>query len=311
MSPVESLYAEATCNIRGNKLATQYYAKLKSCPSNPAYNTTFHRRYGELFEKREKAIKPFGLQMKSMLQHSKISVKNIHQDIFPKTPPWILEKPEVILKLNELPKTKMHPCTYIEKFHHIVSHKPEDLHVFTDGSKDHSRTACAAVLNKIICKKALPMESSIFTAEVCAIDLVLNIISRDKHNKFRIFSDSLSVLTSLENKKLENSLIVKLLSRLDSMSSHKKIILCWIPSHIRVRGNKRADLPAKSALDLSPKVISTPYTDLKPTISKFLQTKWQQQWDMNIHNKLFQIQPTLGEWRPAFRKSRREQDVIS
>ena len=66
------------------------------------------------------------------------------------------------------------------------------------------------------------MERSIFTVEVCAIDLALNIISRDKHNKFIIFSDSLSVLTSLENKKLENPLIVKLLSRLDSMSSHKK-----------------------------------------------------------------------------------------
>ena len=70
------------------------------------------------------------------------------------------------------------------------------------------------------------MESSIFTAEVCAIDLTLNIISRDKHKKFIIFPDSLSVLTSLENKKLENPLIVKLLSRLDSMSSLKKITLC-------------------------------------------------------------------------------------
>ena len=105
-SPVESLYAEANeapANIRNNKLATQYYAKLKSCPSNPAYNATFHLRYGELFEKREKAIKPYGLRMKSMLQQSKISIKNIHQDILPKTPPWILEKPKVILKLNELP----------------------------------------------------------------------------------------------------------------------------------------------------------------------------------------------------------------
>ena len=155
------------------------------------------------------------------------------------------------------------------------------------------------------------MESSVFTTEACAIDLALNIISRDKYNKFIIFSDSLSVLTSRENKKLENPLIVKLLSRLDSMSSHKKIILCWIPSHIRVRGNERADSAAKSALDLSPKVISIPYTNLKPIISKFLHKKWQQQWDMNIHNKLFQIQPTLGEWRPAFRTSRREQVIIS
>ena len=95
-SPVESLYAEvneASANIRSNELATQYYSKLKLCPSNPAYNATFHPRYGELFKKREKAIKPFGLLMKSMLQQSKISIKYIHQDIFPKTPPWILEKP--------------------------------------------------------------------------------------------------------------------------------------------------------------------------------------------------------------------------
>ena len=124
-SPFKSLYAEANeapANVRSNKLATHYYAKLKSYPCNPAYNATFHPRYGELFEKRETAITPFGLQMKSMLQQSKISIKNIHQDIFPKTPLWILEKPEVILKLNELPKIKMHPCTYIEKFHHIVSY---------------------------------------------------------------------------------------------------------------------------------------------------------------------------------------------
>ena len=87
--------------------------------------------------------------------------------------------------------------------------------------------------------------------------------------------------------------------------------MCWVPSHIGVSRNERADSAAKSALDLSPEVLSIPDTDLKPTISKFLRTKWQQRWDINIHNKLFQIQPTLGEWRPAFRKSRREQVVIS
>ena len=102
-------------------------------------------------------------------------------------------------------------------------------------------------------------------------DLSDNIISRDKHNKFIIFSASLSVLTSLKNKKLENPLVVKL-----SMSCHKKIILCWIPSHIGVSGNVRADLAAKSALDLNPEILSILYTNLKPTISKFLHTKWQQ-----------------------------------
>ena len=59
------------------------------------------------------------------------------------------------------------------------------------------------------------------------------------------------------------------------------------------------------------KAISIPYTNLKPIISKFLHKKWQQRWDMNINNKLFQIQPSLGEWRPAFRASKREQVIIS
>ena len=88
-----------------------------------------------------------------------------------------------------------------------------------------------------------------------------------KHNKFIIFSHLLSVLTSLKNKKLENLLIVKLLGRLDSMSSHKEIILCSIPSHIGVSGNKRADSAAKLTLTLIPEVLSIPYTDLKLTIS--------------------------------------------
>ena len=100
------------------------------------------------------------------------------------------------------------------------------------------------------------------------------------------------------------------MSRLDSMSNRKEIIICWTPSHIGARGNERADLAAKSALDLTPDKSRIPYTDLKPTINKFLHTRWQQQWSNNIHNKLFEIQPTLGEWRPALRKSRREQ-VIS
>ena len=160
----------------------------------------------------------------------------------------------------------------MEKFHIILLHHPDHQYIFMDDSKDSNKTACVAVLNKIIHKKALPMKSSIFTAKVCAIDLALNIISGNKHNKFIIFSDSLSVLTSLRNKKLENPLIVKLLL----LSSHKEIIMCWIPSHIGVSWNERADSAAKSALDLSLNIISILETDLKPQINKFFLTKWQQ-----------------------------------
>ena len=78
-----------------------------------------------------------------------------------------------------------------------------------------------------------------------------------------------------------------------------------------MRGNEIADLAAKLVLDLTPNKSRIPYTDLKPTINKVLHKKWQQQWSNNIHNKLYQIQPTLGKWRPALKKSRREQVIIT
>ena len=37
--------------------------------------------------------------------------------------------------------------------------------------------------------------------------------------------------------------------------------------------------------------------------------KWQQRWNRNTNNKLFQVKPFWGEWRSAFRKSRKEQQT--
>ena len=91
--------------------------------------------------------------------------------------------------------------TYQEKFHSIIQHHLDHLYVFTYGFKKYEKTACAAVLNKTIIKKDLPTVSSIFIAGAWAIDLSFDIISKSKHKKFIIISDSLSDLLSLSNKK--------------------------------------------------------------------------------------------------------------
>ena len=66
---------------------------------------------------------------------------------YPQIPPWIIKIPQVIFQLNKLPKTKIHPRTYLEKLNTIlVDHQ----YIFTDGSKDNNKTACATVLNKTI-----------------------------------------------------------------------------------------------------------------------------------------------------------------
>ena len=79
--------------------------------------------------------------MKSTFKESKISLSNIHESILLQTLTGIIQKSKVIFKLNELPKTKTHPCTYQEKFCNILQHYHDHLCVFTDGSKDNDKTA--------------------------------------------------------------------------------------------------------------------------------------------------------------------------
>ena len=68
--------------------------KLKSGPFNPTYDCIVNPKYEQHFEKKEKSIKPSGLQMKSTLKESNISLNDIHESILPQTPPWIIKNPE-------------------------------------------------------------------------------------------------------------------------------------------------------------------------------------------------------------------------
>ena len=95
---------EAPLPLRSEKLALQYCIKLKSCPSNPAYDCIFQSKYKQQFEQKER-IKPFGLQMGPILKESTISLANVHKRIITLTPPWIIKKN----KSNPLIIRSFHP----------------------------------------------------------------------------------------------------------------------------------------------------------------------------------------------------------
>ena len=314
-SPVESLYVEANeapLSLRRERLALQYYTKLQSCPSNPAFECTIGPKYKELFARKESAIPSFGIRIQSILDVSNILNDNVHATVMPQVPPWTMHHPKVCLDLSFLAKKDTPSHVYIQKFNEIKDQYSYCIPIYTDGSKDNDRVGCGLIINNLSIKQRLPSNASIFTAEVTAIDLALNTIAESDDDHFIIFSDSQSVLLSLHNKKMDNPLILQLLQKLHHLScAHKTIHLCWIPSHIGIRGNEAADMAAKESLDQDITASQVPYTDLKSHINHFISSKWQERWSSCRDNKLFQIKPTLGEWPPGFRRSRKEEVVLS
>ena len=97
--------------------------------------------------------------------------------------------------------------------------------IYTDGSKDRDK------VDGELYQFRLPSNSSIFSAELKAIDLALNHIEQDAYWRYIIYTDSLSVKQALEGEKTDNPLIVSLLEKLSR--------LC-----------ERADTAAKEALSL-------------------------------------------------------------
>ena len=85
-------------------LALQYYTKLQSCPSNPAFECTIDPKYKELFARKESAIPSFGIRIQSLLDASSILTDNVHATVIPQVPPLTMHHPKVCLDISVLAK---------------------------------------------------------------------------------------------------------------------------------------------------------------------------------------------------------------
>ena len=313
-SPVNSLYVEAnepSLYSRRQKLALQYILKLKCNPLNPAHKVVFNPQYKRLFERKPSAIPSFGIRLEPHITNLNVDLDSIAEYKIPEIPPWTMGTAEFRFDLTSDKKSETDPSTFQVRYNEIKEHYFSFKPIYTDGSKDGNSVAAAAVYGTKVKKCHLPNKSSIFSAEVKAIDLALDLIEQSDSTRFIIFSDSLSSLQALHNQKLENPSVCDVLERISHLVPFKRIVFCWLPSHIGIRGNEKADETAKSTLSLPQSNNKVSYTDFKTSILTYIQSSWQSQWDADLFNKLHAVKPTLGEWYPSYRSIRREEVIIT
>jgi len=135
--------------------------------------------------------------------------------------------------------------------------------IFTDGSKEGNRVAAAVVHRDNTKCVRLPDTASIFRAELYALLLVIDVVRRSKEKNFVIFSDFMSSLQSINGFNLDSDLVQKYLKDYTVLAKNgKNIVLCWIPSHVVILSNEKADAAAKSALSLPVTRMKLPATGM-------------------------------------------------
>ena len=313
-SPVSSLNVEAdepSLWLRREKLSLQYAIRLAANPSNPAFEVTFPPQFQEYYERKPNAIKSFGLRIAPLLESTNINIKNIQKHSFSDIPSWCITKPNILFDLHNSKKSLSDSHLMKQNFQELQSRLSDYQHIYTDGSKVEDKVGCAYISGSHHEKIRLPDGSSIFTAESKAIDMALDyVMNNSLENKFVIFSDSLSVLKSLNHTSSTNPKIQNVIEKHHELSKTKEILFCWLPSHVGIKGNEAADVKAKASLDLEISNFKLPCTDFKSFINRYILSKWQLSWDRATFNKLHEIKPVLGK-NNIYRSLRREEVVLT
>ena len=314
-SPVASLYVEAdepSLTSRREKLSLQYAIRLAENPSNPAHEVTFPPKYTDLYESKPNFIKSFGVRILPLLESANINPKNIDINFTPNIPAWCMNKTKILFDLHSSKKSETSPIIMKSSFNELKSNYTSCTPIYTDGSKDDMRVGCAVISDNYSENMRIPDGSSIFTAEAKAIDLALDFIADcEISNNFIIFSDSLSVLKSLDHTSSKNAQIQKLLEKQHYLSIYNEIIYCWIPSHIGIPGNENVDLKAKESLNLQPTNFPIQFSNFKPFINRYILNNWQTSWNNSVGNKLYDIKPNIGSSQSVVRNIRLEEVVLA
>ena len=258
---------------------------------------------------------PFPIRANRLLDSTGIRV-NLHPPLN-SPPPWIMKKIKVCSKLYHLSKQQNYTPDHYKQcaLEHIQSKGPHKA-IYTDGSKSSVGVGCAAVSSSRISQNSLPTNATVFTAELTAIILAVEQIKFSDNNlntKYVIYSDSKSAIEALKNYIQKNPLVKQIRQSINKLYSRGiQIEVCWIPAHVGIPGNEKADEKAKSGITCPIYDVKLPVGDYIGSLKNNIKSKWQDMWNNEpVNNKLKNIKTTIGPWNSSIQQDRRTEVILT
>lgn len=308
-SPINSLYVETNeppLSDRRTMLTCSYILKIRSLPKHICYQIVTRCPSRTLFTNKPHAIRPLLLRFEERCQELDImdTLPHIAQNPDP-LPPWYSLPSVCDFTLTQSQK-KQTPHEHILQEYLALNEKyAEHSAFYTDGSKTAGYVGSAVIQGNWEKTVRLPQCASIFTAECYAVSVAVEKIINENIENSIIYTDSLSVLTALQPRNAITPLIGNILHNIRRATSQgHNIKFCWVPSHVGISGNEKADECAAKARHKEIINVRIPYKDSMKLVFHKLRNKWQSTWKKEVNNKLHLVKPNIEEWKSCSHQKR-------
>lgn len=321
-SPVASLQVELgemPLALRRKKLTLAYWANLGGHGNEHIAQTVLE----QCWEYATKRGWGFGWSIGSWVQEAGLQSITIAPTVsVPPVPPWFFPQPTVDMAIlqymheereTEAESLAFYVNDYIRDVHHPCTE------IYTDGSKDPvtGRAGASMVVRRVGISQMwrLTDELSVYATEMMAIIKALEWVEEARPRKVVICSDSAAVINSIQSSKsCRMDLLMEVYLGLYRLE-RSAITVCflWIPAHVGVWGNERADSLAKKALERpEPDVaVNLGRGEVKVLIQRAVVTQWQMLWDQESKGRhMYSIQKEVGKVGKVG-GSRRDEVVIA
>ncbi|XP_043257979.1 uncharacterized protein LOC122400522 [Colletes gigas] len=311
-SPVTAILCEAgltPLETRRKQLNLSYAATRLSTPSNPIYEQLTNTAHFNEFKEKPKLPKPLNNRVKTYWQELNMDTPKIISRIQYQIPPWTIDPPCILEKILEARKntnSNVLKSLYTE----LSNEYPHHTQIVTDASKSGQGTGCAVCTPEHELLFRLPETFTVFTSEALAVLQALKYIEETTHNKSIILTDSKSTLLALQNLETNNSVIQNIIELNETLKRDKREVLySWVPAHIGIEGNEKADTAAKLASSSTAimKYEQATHQDLQKYCTKALTGVWNEEWRNSRPTKLHKVRNNIYDFNPALPLNRKDQ----
>ena len=316
-SPIQSLYAEtgeSSLQDRRDKLSLQLYIRMLGMPGTPAHEIVTNRIQDNFFNNNRTAHTTIGYRIRKLLStHRELDI-NVYKSLKYDIPPFTKEVHPLCNEMSNYKKSTTPPNIMRNLFNnHFAENHAEDLPIYTDGSKVENGTGFGVITPRKSISRKLPTAASIFTAELHAILFAVAYAIRLQSRTIVIISDSRSALKETTNI-FSNHPIVRDIHQWNKLvtAQGKTIKFCWVPAHVDVEGNEKADDAALRAATGNAQIpeLPLPHKDYYNTSKKIIHERWSNTWTNTQNNKLRKIKSDIREWATSCRENRRQERIL-